>query len=213
MRNRATAACAALVLAASLSPAAASDVNRISNGEFDEAAGVAEWSNLHTDYSDMLPDSTDSDLCPPSGSMYLSNTENTVPFATAQFRTCTRNVTPGEMLQISARFRFFEATAASRATLIVFFYESANCSGDSLAGQATQLIQAGEEVWQSVLESSIEAPANTASAELRIHLTKNSESDSIAEVLVDRVALAPDGLAFAEDHEIGDPCRWSAEQD
>ena len=185
-----------------------SSTNRLSNGEFDDADGVAGWSTLTPSFAALQADTEDSDLCPASGTMRLSNSELSTSSATAHFAFCTPNVTAGEVLRLSARFRFFPGTASS-ATAVVYWYEEAVCSGFILDIQSTNTVLSVDANWQEVVSSALTVPATTHGALVRIHLVKNDEEDPAAQMLVDRVRLAPQALLFAEDFEIGDPCRWS----
>jgi hypothetical protein len=213
MRNRCARLLSAVGVAAILAAGAAgADENRIANGQFDDADGVDGWDNLHTDYSVMVPDPEDADDCPGSGSMLVDNTQSTVDFATAQFRTCTAAISAGELYQVVGRFRFLDGTSTSNATLIVYFFPNGTCSGGFLAIDSTSTVSSAVTGWQERLKTGIEAPQGALSAEVRIHLVKSSAADPKAELLVDRVRFDPDGLIAIHDFEIGDLCRWSDAQ-
>jgi len=189
-------------------PAPAS-ANRISNGEFDDSVGVAGWTTLTPSIGALQPDTEDFDLCPASGSMRLSNADLETPSANAVFVFCTSNVTAGEVLRLGARFRFPAGTPASSATAVVYWYEEAVCSGFILDIQSTNTVLSGDANWHEAVSSALTVPATTHGALIRIHLVKSLEESPVVQVLVDRVRLAPQALLFAEDFEVGDPCRWS----
>ena len=201
------------MLLAAAGPATALD-NLLPNGDFDGGAGTAHWDALSSpsDMTLLTNLGVDADDCPGSTSMRDENTGTTDGKGTLA-STCATSFAPGTSYDASAEAKFLDTTTSCSVALDVDYFASTDCSGAPLAHYPAPPFHSGTSTdWFLLGDGVPPGPATTQSVAVRIRFIKDFAADAQANVNIDRVRLAPTGLVFAEDFEIGATCRWSVVQ-
>lgn len=209
MRTLRIAALAAMA-AAPLLAGGGSTQNLIADlGNFDTGSEPASWQVVSSSFSDMQWDMEDAAGCAGSGSGEITNSEETVDFASAQFRLCVESgVVPDVNYRFGIWTRFVAESVGSSVDLLVRFYEGAGCTGNVVGPAGTAFLTNAVTGWQQVGSEAV-AAGSAASIDFRVRLRKFDADDPDAVALIDRVLLATDDYVFGDGFESGDICRWT----
>jgi len=182
--------------------------NLMPNGDFDNTLGVAGWDALSSEMDVLADLGVDANSCPGSESMRIRNLGTSDGHVTLT-SACALGIALDTTYEAWADFEFIDATSCSVA-LDIDYFSSADCSGAPLVHYAMpQYPSSGANGWFQLVDDALPAPPTALSVAVRVRFIKDFAADAQANVIVDRVRLAPLGLVFAEDQEIGSSCRWS----
>ena len=194
-----------------IAPAAARALNldRIANGEFDDADGSAPWTAT-TSNSGAGWAVFDADGCIDSGSMLVWNSTTLGSFTHAVVDGGCFAVTPGEHLQLSALVLTQSSSSPGSVRLGLREFPTIDCSGSLHAEGYTNAIDIATTGWQRATFADLVVDASQHSVEIVVEVIKNVSSDPETAAWVDRIFVGNPNLIADDDFEIGATCRWSS---
>ena len=188
-------------------PAAAQTGNLVPNGRFD--VGVSGWVVLNPSYNALVFDATlDFDDCTQSGVAH-GICDPTVDYGVGQYVVCLGAVATAESYKISGEFLFLSSAVSGRAYMNISFFDGPDCTGAHTNGVASGYALSDVVGWQHVDGGPVTPDPTTLSASLTVRLVQFVGADPAIEVRFDEIRVTRTEWVFAEDLEIGEPCRWT----
>lgn len=193
-----------LSFAASLSAQELLKLDQFDDGDDDG------WYTNGPDATVSVASNDGTDCAPDSDSLLATQTAPQASSSRTFLAACVNGIVAGQTYTVGGLLRFPTGqTATGSALFELDFVANFGCSGTLLdivfSVPTVPTTLAGN--WIPSAGSGV-APAGANSAQIRVELEKVQAGDSLA-VRVDSVYLTLGEYVFAEDQEIGNPCRWT----